>query len=407
MSGVHQAPKETLKSAPRGLEQFIRGAFSSSVSIPTLTVSNIMDYLFKGQNWWEYAYETLTQMLDEAGLVPRPGMLDQIQAVSALKNDKSFIDKEWNIFEKAVLAMNGIRVLFFEKQNIPIEYINHGLSNMRLLHKLEISEEVKHYIGCEAINDDILWHPLSFIDECLQFSLNIIGDTIGLVKSERDEIRATVKGRFESLKSNNFDISKVDLDEQSVPDMMCARIIRSLTVGKMLSTREKDFLSAFESLQSGSTTYEGLSDDVKSYMETKIESKKEEPEVMDEESEQPSVRTSAITEQFDTLVKEAFVRMVSDAHLYFKDDKLIKLAGQMGLPIITGANLGGLEDSATDPDRDLEKNIPFEGTAKEILQQTIDNGGSDMNDGEEEPKKFRSEESIESAPSDDFNLFTD
>jgi len=368
-------PKEnvvraSLDKMPKGLESFIKNMFASRRIIPTLTMAKILDLLFDDQPWHDFEYETIVESLTKAGLVvPSILQMNQLQIISALRHNQSFIDKEWNLFEKAVLAMNGIPVLFFDKQNIPIEYIYHAYTIMRTLGPVELSEEVKHYIGTETLNDELLWHPNEFIDGCVKLTLDTIGkDSLGLDMAEMETLRQNVSKRFNSIKV--LPIENIVFDESSAVDVMCSRIIRSLSIGRDLALAEKQHLSNFDSLKTGSAAAEGISDDLQAPEATVLEDL-----TMDPATE--LISNASSTEDNEEL-KVALASLLEGATVYNKDTQVaeaiekqasFRKQASASIPIMTGTPLFGMEDTRQDPDRDLEKSIKIEGTASEIMRE--------------------------------------
>lgn len=391
--------RASLDKMPKGLESFIKSLFSSGRVIGTLAMTNIMDLLFDGQPWGTFDYETVVESLTKAGLqLPSMIQMNQIQVIAALRNGQSFIDKEWNLFEKAVLAVNGIPVLFFEKQNIPIEYIYHAHGIMMTLFKLELSEEVKHYIGVETLNDEILWHPSPLVDSCVKFSLDTIGkSSLGLDMQEMSSLRDETAKRFGAIKE--LPIETIKFNETSPSDVMCSRILRSLAVGRDLMQAERHWISHVESLRSGKPTDEGISEEFKQVVSQTMSS----PEKFDPDVELIPAGASDDYEESVTVIKEAMAHLVDGAFVYNKDavvnSTIAKQAAvkqsSASIPIVTGTPMFGLEDTRQDPDRDLEKSMKIEGTASEIMRESAN-----------QAKVSKSEDDDESETAGDgFNIF--
>lgn len=330
------------KWANQDLFRFISHLLNQPVFVPTLTLAAIMDELFKDESWWEYEYETILQMIESMDLpLPSVHVLGQIQCISALKSGRASIDKEWHLFEKASLSITGVPVLFYDKQNVPIEYIYHALKIMNKIAKVELSDEVVHYIGCETINDDILWHPTQFIDEATVAALDRIKSVIGLNKEEIDEIRATTKSRFNDIVDK--DIDKINFDETSTADMMCLRIYRSILVGKELAEVESKALSTFLSIKDGHMTFDGKQ------LSEKIEYDSPDKTDIEYDPEIELITTDDIPEiqTFEDGVKEAlFVKMGELSEVF-------KQAAFKNVPIETGAPMSGGEDDSDGPSHEL------------------------------------------------------
>lgn len=370
--------KDSLDKAPKSLESFIRRIFSSPGAMPIMTVRSVMDFLFKDEKWWEYEPETISQMLRDAGVTPLSlNVLNQIHALAAVLYGKSYIDKEWNLFEKCVLAFTGIPVLFFDNQNVPIEYVQHTLKIIKLLAKVELSEEVRHYIGSEAINDEILWHPDKEIDDCIVLSLGVIGSSIGLNADEVAGLRTRVAARFDALKK--VDLSTYLPDVTSAEDLMCMAIIRSLMVGKSLKEAETTGLAMWGEAKNGKMIQEGLSDNIPTTVANDSHD-------LDNMTDQVfSSEMVPDTDEFDQSVKEAFANHCAENAVAMED----KAASITGSPVPTGIPLSGMEDTSYDPDRDLEKTEPVNGTASQKMQKAVSN--------EKDTSKDK--------PEDGFNIF--
>ena len=395
---------QSLNRAPKGLELFIRKAFDAATPLPALTTSNIMDYIFEEQNWWEFEPETIRDSLAKAAIHPSRLVEDQIQAIAALRTGKSFIDKEWHLFEKFVLSFHGIPVYFFERQNIPIEYIIATLASMKFLGPVELSEEVKWYIGAETLNDELLWHPMAQIDQYLKWVLDTSGKTFGFDMDEVDQLREQTKAKFERLKEVPLD--KAEFNDSDPADMMCARLVRSLAIGNALMRREYDFLGIFEKLKSGEATFEGLSDSVKESLEpVKSERRlisERLPDNLDTNVQVEFVTVDMVpdTTEFEAAIKEAFIKSIEGASYYFKDiDKIASMTS--GLPIITGANLSGIDSPDKDePSMDLEKTAPVAGNTGPEKMRAVRNRASG-----EMAERLEKGETTHKGPGDGFNIF--
>lgn len=357
--------------------RFILDLLGAETAAPSMSINLAMDTLFKDQKWWEFEYETLLQMFEQFTIpYPNVHILGQIQALSALRNGESLIDKEWHIFEKCVLAITGIPVLFYEKQNVPIEHIAHAISLFKKLGTADFSDEVRHYIGCEAINDDILWHPMKHIDDCISYALNNLGSSLGIPKDEVDVIRKKTESRFQSIL--NKDLDTISFDDSSIEDMMCLRLYRSLLIGRELYSIEASSMSMLESLLDGRALYNGNMFSEKpsdSVEESSLVMEERDPnEVFEYNIEELTSSLTPDTVSFEDGVKEATIKALDEiVHVYHKDDLTIKLSQIEGVPIPTGIPSGGEEDDSTGPSFDLEETAPLEGNAIEAMQQALDN----------------------------------
>lgn len=357
--------QEILDRVPKGFETFVRSILSADLPPPAVTTAMLMDFLLPEDDWWEFEPETIRELLARASLFPNYEIRGQIQALAAIRKGESFIDKEWHLFEKAVLAVNGVPVFFFEKQNIPIEYILHSISIMKVLGPFEPSEEVKHYIGAETLNDEILWHPTPFIDQCLSSTIERIGETMALDMDDISALRAKTKARFEEL--SDKDISKIELTE-TPEDIMCGRIIRSLAIGQGLTRREKEYKAALDRLLNGEITMEGVQEEIKAALKPSADDSLSADDVAAGETEVMTMDMLPDTSVFDDMVKNAFVSFFADSHVYNKSASMVE-----GLPITTGAYLSGMEDHSDDPDRDHGTTSPMKGTAEEAMREAASN----------------------------------
>jgi hypothetical protein len=311
------------------LYSYISSLLSKSIFAPSLALNAAMDEIFKDTPWWEFEYETILDTLSAMGFpIPSVHILGQMQCIAALRNGKSLIDKEWHLFEKSVLSLTGIPVLFFDKQNVPIEYVHHATSIMRTLGTSEFSEEVLHYIGCEAINDEILWYPIGEVDTEIVNALSKLSSVLGPNVKELMDLRETVKARFKEIVDK--DIDKVTFDTSNVQDMMCLAIYRSLLVGRDLRMVETEELSKFMSIKDGHSMYtkDGVSESV-----PPMDS---DSGYIDSENEVIYTDDSPIIESFYDAAKETMSDKVAEVLDYME-----KIGSLPGAPIATGVPMGG------------------------------------------------------------------
>lgn len=249
-----------MKPVSPELKKYINNALSKPLYHPSMALCACIDAIFTGDEdpdndkWWTFEYETVLQMIDKLGYArPNVNILGQIQCIGAIRNGKHLIDKEWNLFENAVAALTGIPVLFYEKQNLPIENVIHAMRMMPNFGTIEYSDEVKHYIGCEAINDDIFWYPINDIDKYLYESLDRIKDTLGFRIEEIEKMREEVQKKFNSLKK--VDIDTIEFKEDSMSDQMCKRIMWSILKYTELQKAENAELNKFCNIREGKLSY--------------------------------------------------------------------------------------------------------------------------------------------------------
>jgi len=374
----------------KDLVSFMRDALSKPLYYPAMALCAIMDTLFSDEKWWEYEYETVLQELSKMGM-PRPSnaLLGEIQCISALRNGKALIDKEWHLFEKACAALTGIPVLFYEKQNLPIENVLHAMNLMRKFGPFEMSDEVKHYVGCEAINDELFWHPFEIIDDYLYQALQRLKVPLGFDMAVIDPLRERVSDRFDQYE--DMDIDKAVFKEDSEEDQMCLRIFTSLTRGKALLEAENEALNTFNNIKEGVMTY------TSHHAETAAEIPPDEersydisPDVDivdldsgDVETFEDGVKTAALelAQQFKDITEGFFAG--TDPFNAFPAVKLAgipssqlvfaKLSGIKGSPIQTGAYIGHIfPEEHTDFDLEETSPMPSDIPAEEVMQKYVD-----------------------------------
>lgn len=374
----------------KDLISFMKDALVKPLYYPAMALCAIMDTLFDEEKWWEYEYETVLQELSRMGM-PRPSdaILGEIQCISALRNGKALIDKEWHLFEKACASLTGIPVLFYEKQNLPIENVLHAMNLMRKFGPFEMSDEVKHYVGCEAINDELFWHPFEIIDDYLYQALQRLKVPLGFNMKEIDGIRERVSERFDQYE--DMDIDKASFREDSLEDQMCLRIFTSLSRGKALLEEENEALNTFNNIKEGVMSY--TSHHAETAVDPSIIDASEydiSPDVDivdldsgDVETFQDGVKVAAlelaqqfndITEGFfaDTNPFEAFpaikLASIPSPQLF-----VMKMSGIKGSPIQTGAYIGHLfPEEHTDFDLEETSPMPSDMPAEEIMQNYVD-----------------------------------
>ncbi len=312
--------------------------------VSSLALNSAMDEIFREDPWWEFEYETILQTFEQMGFsLPNVHVLGQIQCIASIRNGKSFIDKEWHIFEKACLTLCAVPVLFYEKQNVPIECVYHALTLMKKLGTLEISDEVMHYIGCEAINDEILWHPNTFIDNALTDALARIKEDIGISENEISDIRSATKTRFNDIV--NKDLDKINFDQSNIADMMCARIYRSIVIGKNLAEAEFAAITEFEDIKNGRKSFnKGETAEVPADV---IPNDADEDNVVFENTGEVEV------DSFDDGVKEVMLSKMAELIDLFKEGSF------KNVPIETGVPVSGGEDDSDGPSNELVSTPPM------------------------------------------------
>lgn len=374
----------------KDLVSFMKDALSKPLYYPAMALCAIMDTLFGDEKWWEYEYETILQELSTMGM-PKPNnaILGEIQCIAALRNGKALIDKEWHLFEKSCAALTGIPVLFYEKQNLPIENVLHAMNLMRKFGPFEMSDEVKHYVGCEAINDELFWHPFEIIDNYLYQALQRLKVPLGFDMKEIDPLRERVSERFDQYE--DVDIDKAVFKEDSVEDQMCLRIFTSLARGKALLEAENEALNTFNNIKEGVMTYSShhaetaaeIPEDEESSYDLSPDLDIVDLDSGDVETFEDGVKTAALelAQQFKDLTEgffegtnpfEAFPE-VKLAGIPSQQLVFAKLSGIKGSPIQTGAYIGHLfPEEHTEFDLEETSPMPSDIPAEEVMQNVVD-----------------------------------
>ena len=336
---------------------YIKSMLSEKIFTPSLALCSAMDLLFKGDDWCEFEYETLLDTFRTAGLpTPTVHVLGQIQCISAIRRGKSFVDKEWNIFEKAAASLTGIPVLFYEKQNLPIEYVYHAMKIINRLGTSEYSEEVWHYIGCEAINDEILWHPIKAIDDAIVAAMARIGKYIGLDPEEVKSVREATEARFKEL--IEIDVDKINFDKSSIADMMCMNLFRSITIGKALVEIETEAMTKFNGIKDGIMLFNSDGTTTESIVY------EDAPAVLDPEVEIYSSDANIDVSDFGDGARELILEKMAELV------EVYKFAGLPGVPIETGAPMGG-QNTGDDTWYNLSSTPAKDGLAEEVMAEII------------------------------------
>lgn len=352
----------SFKSLSSDLKKEIKSILSMEIGAPILTLGAIVDLIFENEEWWNYEHETLLSELDRLGYPePNINILGQIQALSAIRGSKSLIDKEWHLFEKAALAFTGIPVIFYEKQDLPIEVIYHALKNMRKVGTVELSEEVKHYIGCEAISSDILWHPIEEIDGYIKFAISNLGTTLLSNTEEIKSLRRNTEDQFNSWKEMDLETISPDMEDPS--HIMCLSIFKSLLLGQEISNMESTALNNFEAIKEGRAVF--VEDKVSELpAESVIDNSEEDTDVdpfYDPEIELNTDENTLI-ESFEDGVKQGIEEKAAQ----------LKEAQIEGVPIPTGVPMGGLEeDDKTELSHQYRGAETAESTADEINRDRL------------------------------------
>lgn len=387
---------------------YISDVLREPIYYPAMALCASMDYLFKDEQWWTYEYETiLKELADKKMPKPSTALLGEIQCISALRNGKALIDKEWHLFEKACAALTGIPVLFYEKQNLPIENVLHAINLMKKFGPFEMSDEVQHYVGCEAINDELFWYPIEYVDKYLYDALQRLKVPMGFDMTEIDQVRKTVSERFEAYQ--DMDIEKAVFKESSEEDQMCLRIFRSLAAGRSLMEKENECLNTFNNIKDGVMAYTG-----KKTVETTADIPEDEENSYDIPPNIDIVDLdSGDIETFEDGVKEAALDLVSQykdivdgfasgtipfeafpsvklAAIPDAQVQLLKYARQNGLHVITGVNIGHIfpddpsdfKQEETDP---IDNGQPADQILSEYVSENLENGNSDSDDDVTDP----------------------
>lgn len=389
----------------KDLISFMKDALSNPLYYPAMALCAIMDTLFSDEKWWEYEYETVLQELEGMGM-PKPStaILGEIQCISALRNGKALIDKEWHLFEKACASLTGIPVLFYEKQNLPIENVLHAMNLMRKFGPFEMSDEVKHYVGCEAINDEILWHPFEIIDTYLEQALNRLKVPMGYNMKEIEDLRRRVSDKFDQYE--DVDIEKAYFREDSMEEQMCLRIFTSLARGRALLEAENEALNTFNNIKDHVMTYTShksetsadLTDVDQSTANDLVSMEVIDPDYAAVATFEDGVKMAALelAQQFKDITDgffagtnpfEAFPA-IKLAGIPSQQLVFAKISGIKGSPIQTGAYIGHLfPEEHTDFDLTESSPMPSDVPAEELMQDIVDTQLEDNHENDDDDVK--------------------
>ena len=384
------------KTLSQDLRNYINFALTQKIYYPALAISAIMDFIFSSENWWEFEYETILEELERLGLAkPNNNILGEIQCLSAIRGGKSFVDQEWHLFEKTCAALTGIPVLFYEKQNLPIENVVHAMRIMEKLTKVEYSEEVQHYIGCEAINDELFWHPSEEVDDYLMKALERMKTVLGLDMNHINDIRERVKAKFAEYSGQ--ELAKIDFKDNSVEDQMCKRLFVSMVNSHDLITKEKEALDTFSNVKEGLVHFTQTGESSEAVAKEDINAGMLAPvsDAMDIEMPDEDYGPLAFTEG----VKEAMLTVQEKVAGFMMNNMFDEMEAAMGIfqpvsfvahtakvasipgsPIMTGVSVGGIFPEEKSEHFELESTEPHEGSAVEIMQEVADTELSDAPD---------------------------
>jgi len=115
---------------------------------------------------------------------------NMINAMRAVKSDKSYALQEWHLLEKCLAALTGKRVLVFDAQ--PPAAMHELFLGVEILKglvpdlKANMSEETLMYIGINLLNMGVLAFPFEPYDACLAMAITGYADDVGAMAQVKD-----------------------------------------------------------------------------------------------------------------------------------------------------------------------------------------------------------------------------
>ena len=129
---------------------------------------------------------------------------NMINAIRALRSDKSYAQEEWHYLEKLIAALTGKEVLFFDAQ--PPSSFHEVFLGVEVMigiltssgKELELSEETKFYLGLVLIGLGIFYFPFEPYKTIIEFTIEnhscakitSMGETVAAFKEKMDKLLA-------------------------------------------------------------------------------------------------------------------------------------------------------------------------------------------------------------------------
>ena len=275
---------------------------------------------------------------------------------------------------------------------------------MRKFGPFEMSDEVKHYVGCEAINDEILWHPFEIIDTYLEQALNRLKVPMGYNMKEIEDLRRRVSDKFDQYE--DVDIEKAYFREDSMEEQMCLRIFTSLARGRALLEAENEALNTFNNIKDHVMTYTShksetsadLTDVDQSTANDLVSMEVIDPDYAAVATFEDGVKMAALelAQQFKDITDgffagtnpfEAFPA-IKLAGIPSQQLVFAKISGIKGSPIQTGAYIGHLfPEEHTDFDLTESSPMPSDVPAEELMQDIVDTQLEDNHENDDDDVK--------------------
>jgi hypothetical protein len=198
------APKmaEIRKEAAAPVRSKQADFFSSTYSTPVELDQMLIEKY--GIEWLEWEPETLwtTIQMDFATEISRSSR-EKINAAKLLHLSDSFW-KSWDVFEKVVIAFNGLTPLFDRVQEISLGQMLHGVLQATVIRKEEFQGEVLSYIAARCKEDGLIWLPAP---------LDVVQETLdSLNPPEIVPLKDEIQERWEAIASSDFDAIELKED---------------------------------------------------------------------------------------------------------------------------------------------------------------------------------------------------
>ena len=151
------APPPAEKTAAAPIRSKESSFFSTSFATPVELASTLSDKY--GTEWLEWEPETLWKEIREDWNTQISRINhEKINAAKLLLLSDSFW-RNWETFEKVVLAFNSVMPLFDRKQDITVGQMVHAVAQANEMRQEAFSDEVLSYIAMQAKEEGFLWLP--------------------------------------------------------------------------------------------------------------------------------------------------------------------------------------------------------------------------------------------------------
>jgi hypothetical protein len=176
---------------------FFAGSFATPVELDRALIEKY------GVDWLEWEPETIwTTITADFGTPISDASREKINAAKLLHVSDSFW-RHWEVFEKVVLAFNGIKPLFDRVQDITLGQMLHAVLQASEIRKEHFEQEVLSYIAMRCKEEGFIWLPAP---------LDVAQETLdGLNPPEIVPLKREIQERWEAMA--DADWSKVELKE--------------------------------------------------------------------------------------------------------------------------------------------------------------------------------------------------